>query len=283
MAISAANARNEVMEALANNSDRVVIDKASLGNAVAGQVFSLWRATGQPAQAAIPGTTPALCTSALTGALGLTNQTAPVTSYLAWLSLTAGNSGPGWEVHDRIAHSGGLVLNVTTLQSITGLNLTAGGLNPPAARLGASNYSDVQWFLEVYTDGGATASNATINVTYNDGTTANLNVVAVGGTLRAGRLIPLTPLIPTAQQGLFIRGINSVQLSANTTVAGNFGFTCTRQRTGVSTHVANKTEPFDWATLGLPEVPNDSCLQFVTTCITTSTGTLRGQGKLAHI
>lgn len=274
--------RDQLLDALANNSDRIVIDKASLANAVAGQLFSLWRATGQPAQGAIPGTTPALCTSALAGAISFTNQTAPVTSYLAWLSMTAGNSAMGVEVHDRIAHMGGLVLNVTTAQTITGLNLTSGGLNPPAARLGAANFSDGQWFLEVYTDGGATASNATVNVTYNDGSSGNLNVIAVGGTLRAGRMIALTPFIPTADQGKFIRGINSVTLSASTTVAGNFGFTYTRQRSGFGLALANKTETFDWAALGLPEVPNDSCLQLLVTCGTTSTGAIRGQGKIPH-
>lgn len=273
--------RDALLDALANNSDRVVIDKASLANAVAGQLFSLWRATGQPAQAAIP-TTAALCTSALTGAMAFANQTAPVTSYLGWMTLNAANSAVGVEVHDRIAHLGGLVLNVTTSQTVTGLNLTAGGLNPPTARLGAANYSDGQWFLEVYSDGGATASNATVNVTYNDGSTGNLNVIAVGGTLRAGRLIALTPFIPTGDQGKFIRGINSVILSASTGTAGNFGFTYTRQRTCVGLETAFKSLVADWAALGLPEVPNDSCLALVVTCSTTSTGVIRGQGKIPH-
>lgn len=274
--------RDDLINALANNSDRIVIDKASLANAVAGQIFSLWRATGQPAQGAIP-TTAALCTKALAGAMSFVNQTTPVTSYLAWLSLTAGNSAIGLEVHDRIAHLGGLVLNVTTSQTVTGLNLTAGGLNPPSARLGDANYSDGQWFLDVYTDGGATASNATINVTYNDASTGNLTVLAVGGTLRAGRRIPLTPQIPTADQGKFIRGINNVFLSASTGTAGNFGFTYTRQRTGLGLDAAFKTVPFDWAALGLPSIENDACLELVMTCSTTSTGTLRGQGKIAHV
>lgn len=271
--------RDGLINALANGPSRLVIDKASIANAVAAQIFSLWRATGQPAQAAIP-TTAAVPTSATTGAMSFTNQTAPATSYLAWLSLVTGNSALGMEVHDRIAHLGGLVLNVTTSQTVTGLDLST--LAPPAARLGAANYSDGQWFLEVYTDGGATASNATINVTYDDASTGNLNVVAVGGTLRAGRMIALTPLIPTAQQGKFIRGINSVILSANTTVAGNFGFTYTRQRTGVGVSLANRQETYDWAQLGLPEIPNDSCLMLVTTCGTTSTGAVRGQGKIIH-
>lgn len=271
----------QLLDALGNNSSRVVLDKASLANAVAGQFFSLWRATGQPAQGAIP-TTAAIPTSATTGAMGFANQTAPAKSYLAWLFASCSNSAMSPEIHDRVAHLGGLVLNVTTSQTVTGLDVSGSGLNLGADRRGDANYSDLQWWLEVYTDGGATASNATINVTYDDGSTGNLNVQAVGGTLRAGRMIPLTPLIPSAQQGRFIRGINSVILSASTGTAGNFGFTATRPRTALALPLANKTETADWASLGLPEIPNDACLQVVMLCGTTSTGTLRGGGKIAH-
>lgn len=274
--------RDQLINALANNNSRLVIDKASIANAVAGQIFSLWRATGQPAQAATPTTTPALPTKATTGAMDFTNQTSPAESYLAWLVLAAANSASSVEVHDRLANHGGLVLNVTTAQNITGLDLSASGLNVPAARLGASNYSDVRWALEVYSDGGATASNATVNVTYSDASTGNLNVIAVGGTLRAGRYIPLTDFIPTAQQGRFIRGINSVTLSASTGTAGSFGFTAARQRTAIGINTANKSEERDWAQLGLPIIPNDSCLFMTMTCGTTSTGALRGQGKIVH-
>jgi hypothetical protein len=160
--------------------------------------------------------------------------------------------------------------------------LGAAGLNVPAARLGSANYSDIQWWLEVYTDGGATASSATINVTYNDDTSGNLNVQAVGGTLRAGRMLALTPLIPTGSQGKFIRRVNSVILSASTGTAGSFGFTATRPRTATTLPLANLTGVFDWAQLGMPEIANDSCLQLVLLTSTTSSGTLRGGGKIAH-
>jgi hypothetical protein len=264
-------------------ADRIIIDKASIANAVAGQLFSLWRATGQPAQGAIPGTTPAIPTSATTGAMGFTNVTAPIYNFLLWAFAQSGNSAMSPEIWDRVAHMGGLVLNTTSPQTITGLDLGSGGLNLGADRRGASNYSDIQWFLEVYSDGGATASNATIAVTYNDDSTGNLNVQAVGGTLRAGRLIPLTPLIPTGSQGKFIRAIGSVTLSASTTTAGNFGFTAVRPRTAFSLPLANKTESFDWAQLGLPVIPNDACLMIAMLCGTTSTGTLRGGGKIGDI
>ena len=145
-------------------------------------------------------------------------------------------------------------------------------------RLGDANYSDVQWWLEIYTALGATGVNATVAVEYNDGSTGNLAAIALGATPRAGRLYPLI----SAVAGKFIRAVTGVTLSATTGTAGNFGITATRSRTSVSAPLLNKTEVFDWAQLGLPNIPNDSCLMMLMLCATTSTGTVRGQGKIAH-
>ena len=128
----------QMLNALANNSSRVVWDKASLSNAAAGQLFSLWRATGVPGQGAIP-TTAAVCTSALVGSIGFANQTAPVTSYYGWQAVATGNATSSVEIHDRLAHMGGLNGTLNTAQGA----LTLTGLS--ATRLGDTNYSDVQW------------------------------------------------------------------------------------------------------------------------------------------
>lgn len=263
-----------VVNALANNSSRVVIDKASIANTAAAQTVSLWRATGTPAQAAIP-TTAALATKALTGAIGFQNQTSPATSYIAWWTIATSNNAISVEIHDRLAHMGGLNATLTTAQTV-GVDLVT--LSLPVDRRGDANFSDCQWWLEWYTDTGATASNATVAVTYDDASTGNLALIAVGGTVRAGRMIPLIPAVT----GRFIRAVNSVTLSATTGTAGNFGVTATRPRTSISSNIANKTETFDWAQLGFPEAPNDACLQLIMLCSTTSTGTVRGQGKIAH-
>lgn len=266
--------RDQLIDALGNNSSRIVIDKASIANAVAGQVFSMWRATGVPAQAAIP-TTAVIPTHATTGAIGFTQQTAPSTSYLAWLFAIGSNSATALEVRDRVGEMGGLNGTLTTAQTV---NLDLQTLGLAAERRGDSNYSDIQWFLEWYTDTGATASNATVAVTYDDGSTGNLAVIAVGGTVRAGRMIPLVPAV----NGRFIRGVTSVTLSASTTVAGNFGVTATRLRTTVDMPLANFSNTRDWAQLGLPEVPNNSCLMLSVVCSSTTTGALRAGGKIAH-
>ena len=270
---------DQLVDSLANNASRIVLDKASLANQTAGRYCSLWRATGLPAQGAIP-TAAAVCTNATLGAVGFNQQTAPATSYLGILNFIGSNSAQTVEAHDRIAHMGGLVLNVTTAQTVTGMDLLT--LAPSADRIGDAAYADVQWWLEVYADGGATASNATINVTFDDGSTGNLNTLAVGGTLRIGNRLSVDALRSVAQQARNIRGINSVTLSASTGTAGNFGFTCTRPRTYAPVLLANLVSKLEWPQTGLSEIPNGSCVEFMILPSTTSSGTLRGGGKIIH-
>ena len=272
--------RDQLIDAMGNNSSRLVIDKANIANALAGAYFSLWRATGQPGQGAIP-TAAATCNNAMTGAMNFTQQTSPATSYGAWSNAVCSNNAVTIEVHDRLMHMGGLVGNVTTAQTVN-LNLNGVTADNMVERKGDANFSDVQWWAEWYTDTGATASNATVAVTYNDGTTGSLTTFAAGGTVRAGRMIPLNNLIPAAAAGKFIRSIDTVTLSASTGTAGSFGFTATRPRMTMPLLLANKMEAFDWAQLGLPEIFNSSCLSLIELCSTTSTGTVRGGGKIAH-
>jgi hypothetical protein len=270
---------DQLVNALANNSSRIIIDKASLANQTAGRYCAMWRATGQPAQGAIPATA-ALCTNTTTGAVSFVQQTAPATSYIGVIDVVGSNAAQTLEIHDRIAHSGGGNLTLTTAQTNIAVNLDT--LAPGADRIGDPAFGDVQWWLEVYADGGATASNATINVTFDDNTSANLNTLAVGGTIRIGNRFSVDSLRTTAQQGKNIKAINSVTLSASTGTAGNFGFTCTRPRAYLPMGLANFINKADWAALGLPEIPNGSCLELMLIPSTTSSGTLRGGGKIIH-
>ncbi|MGL4232000.1 MAG: hypothetical protein ACRCWJ_11615 [Casimicrobium sp.] len=270
-----------IVDALANNSSRVIIDKASIANTAASQIVSLWRATGQPGQGGIPAAT-ATCNNTTAGGMGFAQQTAPATSYLAYLSVTSGNNAMGMEIHDRLAHMGGLNGTLTTAQTVSLDLSTLLATDNIASRIGDANYSDVQWWMEWYADTGATASNATINVTYNDATTGNLTLVAVGGTVRASRVISLNALVPAAQSGKFIRAINNVTLSASTATAGNFGFTATRLRGAFPCDLGNRPNVFEWTATGLPEIHNGSCLFPIAICSFTNTGYFRGSGKIAH-
>ena len=271
--------RDQLIDGLGNNSSRIVLDKASIASQAAGTFVSLWRATGQPGQGAIPAAA-AVCNNALTGAIGFTQQTAPATSYGAYLEAATGNAAMTLEIHDRLAHMGGLNGTLTTAQTV-GIDFSALSSDNIAARKGDSNYSDIQWWLEWYTATGSTAVTATVNVTYNDGTTGALTV-SLTATRPASLMIPLNGLIPAAGAGKYIRGIVSVQLSATTGTAGSFGVTATRPRMTIGCPIANYKFVADWAALGLPEIFNGSCLFPIVLTSTTSSGTVRGGGKIAH-
>lgn len=274
--------RDQLINALANNSSRIMLDKASIANAAAGQYHSLWRATGQPGQGAIPAAA-AVCDNTLTGAIGFAQQTSPATSYGGWANAACSNSAVTVEIHDRLMHMGGLSGTVATAQTVNldvSANLATANLD---ARKGDANYSDVQWWLEWYTDTGGTGPvTATVNVTFNDGTTANLTGISIAATRRASFMQPLNGFIAAADSGKFIRDVNTVTLSATTGAAGSFGVTATRPRLTMPLPLANKMEVFDWAQLGLPEISNSSCLFPIQLASTTTTGTVRGGGKIAH-
>ena len=272
---------DNLVKALGNNSSRIVLDKASIASQTANSYCSLWRATGQPGQGAIP-TVVATCNNTTVGTIGFNQQMSPSTSYGAYLEIATGNAAMTMELHDRLANMGGLNGTLTTAQSVN-LDLnTLLATDNIDTRKGDANYSDVQWWLEWYTATGGTAVTATIVVTYNDGTTGNLSVLSLAAARPASHMIPLNSLIPSAQSGKFIRGIVSVTLSATTGTAGNFGVTVTRPRMTLSSPFANFKFIADWAQLGLPEIYNSSAIFPIVLTSTTSTGTVRGGGKIAH-
>lgn len=233
--------------------------KSSIANAAAGFLFSLYRAAGsKPAQPAIPGAA-AVCTNATAGAIAL-----PFTvsgGNALYCDATAMQFAVAGQLRlvDRIIHHGGL----------NGTVLTAQAINTPAIPAGIDP-AKCRWFAEWYADTGATASNATFAVTHTDATTANI-VIAVGGTVRAGRKIELVS--PVGKPIASIQQLTS--LSASTGTAGNFGVTC-QQYTGIKIGVlaANTSNEYESLMRKMPRA--DACLTVEVLCTTTSTGNLEG-------
>ena len=272
---------DELISAMGNNSSRLVLSKSNITNATTGQFHSLWQATGQPGAGATP-TAVAVPDIDTVGAIRFSQQIAPATSYIGLLEANCTNSGTTLEIHDRICHMGGLNGTVTTAQTVNMDLSTLLATNNLDARKGDANYSDVQWWLEWYSPTGATVVNATVNVTYDDGTTGNLTVVSLAATRRAAFMQPLNYLIPAGAAGKYIRGVNNVTLSATTGTVGNFGVTATRYRAANFLPVANARFTADWAALGLPEVVNDSCLFAIQIANSSSTGIVNATGKIVH-
>jgi len=271
---------NHLVKALGNNSSRIILDKAS-SSISANNFASLWRMTGQPGQGAIP-TTAVTCNHTTVGSIIFTQQTAPVSSYGAYLEIMTSNATTSLEIHDRLVHMGGLSGTVTTAQTV-GIDLnTFLATDNIDIRKGDADFSDIIWWLEWYTGTGATVVNATVNVTYNDGTTGNLNSISLASGRPVSNTIPINSFIPAAASGKYIRGVNNVTLSATTGTAGNFGITATRPRMSLSSPIANFKQIVDWAQLGLPEIYNSSSLFPIIYSTTATSGTIRGNGKIVH-
>lgn len=261
-----------VINGLGNAAQQLVVNKASISSQVAGGFTSLWRATGTPAQGAVPSAA-AVCDKSLLGAMGFNNPTGGQSSYLARLMMLSANSATDVQVHDRLAHMGGLSGTVTTAQTVSvDASLTTSNL---ALRKGDDNYSDVQWWIEWYTATGSTAVTATVTYTNAAGTTGRTTTVALAASVAASRMLPI---IGTG--GEFIKSVQSVTLSATTGTAGSFGVTATRALCGLSCGLANSSVIGDWAMIGFPRVHDDACLLLVMIPGTTTSGALYGTGKV---
>lgn len=256
-------------------SPRLPLQRASLSTMVAGSEGSLWRGTGFPAQGNTPSTA-AICNAATTGALPLATRAGDQDRLLGLVALMAAAAGHTILFEDRLMHMGGLSGTVTTAQTV-GVSLYDNLANSNlAARIGLSNYSEVEWYLEWYTATGSTAATPTAAVTYHDGTTGTVNAWVAGGTalpvsVAASRRYKLSPT-----NGKYIRSVETVTLSASTGTAGSFGVTAVRRLAQCCCAIANQLQVFDWSQLGAPKIEDNACLTMGQMCITTSTGALAG-------
>ena len=251
--------------------NKQLVSKASLSSQAANTWVSLWRATGYPAQGAIPAAA-AVCNDTTTGAHPLPTSTAGA-QYWAGHTMRSGNSGMLTIAYDRLAHMGGLVGNVATAQNA---NIDLATLGVSAARIGASDYTEIDWWLEWYTATGSTAVTATVNVTYSDASTGNLNTISLAATRPAGFFANLREYLPTAKSGLGIKGVNTVQLSATTGTAGSFGVTAGRQISEATTLVANYPTTERFSASAMPDIRDDSCIAWAVLTTTTTSGALVG-------
>ena len=250
------------------------INKASIANATAGFLMSLWRATGTPTQGAIPGAA-AICTASLTGAIPRVAAGGGRHQHIAGLVAAPSINASRLWIVDRLGHMGGLSGTVTTEQAVN-LDISGTDNNLPNRR-GAADYSEVQWFIEIYTDIGTTAVNYTVRYTRADGTAdqTTAQFEQIGSTTnsrnRAGRLIPII-----AANGDRIRAVQGITLAASTGTAGSFGVTALRNLCSINMGSVGSGNDRDWFGLGAPRVHDEACLALTHMPASTSTGTVVG-------
>lgn len=238
-----------------------------------------WYSTWQPVKwgaggaGAAPGTTQRLCTDATQGRLGVfTNPSGGETlRLLGWHHATM--QGSVDVLYDRIKDVSGLVMNVATSQSVT-INLT----DAAAAGRCASDGSDVEWWFEVFSAGGAT-SVVSITVTYTNQAGTSGRTATVVGSLVGASMFPvyrMHPIMPYLQSGdTAIQSIQSIQLNTSSGTAGNLGIVALK-RYATFWSATSQGMPQDFAMLGMPNVPSDACF-FIMTYATGTGGIKTGQ------
>jgi hypothetical protein len=269
-----------LINSLRNSSyQQLIVDKASLTNQLAGFWGSYWTSTGFPTAGAIPAAAVAVCNNSLTGGIRTVNPIGTDKMYIGSIDAMMINGLQSVEIHDRLVHMGGLsgIVSTPTAQNvlIDLANTTLLSASNLDARKGAADYSEVHWWVENYTDCGATTVTLTANAIFSDGTSGNLTGLSLQ-RFRTGQSYLLNSLIPAAQAGKYIRGINTITLSANTTGAGNFGVTCTIFKASVFLPIASMTEKRYWRCISMPEIKASSCLSLIAPAsITGNPGALR--------
>lgn len=270
----------EQLKKAQNKKQILMMGKNSISNTTAGFFFSSWRmGAGQLAQGAIP-TTGTLIGEPLLGCPDIRDALSGQSTYITKAEFYSASTGNDIQIHDRLGHCGGLSGIVTTAQTV-GIDLSLTTFDM-ANRRGASDYSDVQWWVEIYTDIGGTAT--TFNISYTDsvGTSGKtITATAIGSTTnsqnRSGRLIPILP-----NDNLGIRSIQNLTLTATTGTAGNFGVCATRAVAGIPSVLGYNRVSMDFIDLGMPKISQESALMFIVIPSGSSTGTISGYLELVQ-
>jgi hypothetical protein len=257
-------------------STKTAINPTNFG---AGQTASFWLASGSPTTGITPTGTTLILSDTTTGAIPFAQQTSPNKSYLVELNVAAVGNLQTIEIHDRLMHISSIANSVS--QSITNFDMSTHlATNNLDARKGDANYSDVQWWVEILTNGSTTAVNLTPTVVYNDGTTGNLTAITGLSLQRQTRIFPLNSFIPAADSGKYIRGVTSV--ISSTTQTGSIAFVATRYRGCVLPDYQGKPFKRGWTDLGMPEIYNQSCLFPIIIATGTTISNINYNGIIAH-
>jgi hypothetical protein len=253
----------------------ISISKVTIATQSAAGLSSLWRATGVPVQGAIPTATASTCLTTLTGGYFADGKAQPyevatgLTAYVGTINVS-NTLACGAMLYDRIMHNGGLSANVTSLTAITGFDLS--GITD---RLIATDYSNIHWFAEIYSDIGTTGG--VLTVTYDSPTaTSRTTTITLGGASPANQDSRVVRIYPAS--GHPIKLINSVRLTTATGTAGSWGLTAARPIVYHNIPAVTITgSNLDFAGTGMPILATSgSCLFHIITTSSTSTGQLDG-------
>lgn len=218
---------------------------------IAGRMASMWTYDGMPAGGAVP-TAAAIPDRTTTGALPFTAPGGGREKFLISAGIAPSVAGV-FLLYDRLFHIGGLSGTSTAAQTVQG------AVPSPALTRNTGGAGNMVW-VEIYAAIGTTASSITMTYTNQDGTTGRTSSVLIGAT--SMREVTRVLRIPLAAGDSGVRAVASVQLSATTGTAGNFGVTIAQPLAWIPVGASGAGGWRDYTT-GLPGIPTihpDACL-----------------------
>jgi hypothetical protein len=217
---------------------------------IAGRMASMWQYDGYPAGGAVP-TSAAVCDRTTPGALPFTPPGGSREKFMVSAGVAPLTAGL-YLLYDRLLHIGGLSGTLTTAQTVQGTTPA------PALTRNTGGVGNIAW-AEIYTAIGTTGTTLTMNYVDQDGNSASSTTnIGATGFREATRVLRL----PLAAGDTGIRSVTSVQLTASTTTAGNFGITIARPLAWVPVGAAGSGGWRDYTTglPGIPAIDSDACL-----------------------
>jgi len=163
-------------------------------------------------------------------------------------------------LYDRLVHTSGLSGTVTTAQTVNTAALTR-----------YTSGVGVEIFIEHYTATGASAATLTVNYTNQDDAAKTTSIA-----FYASPLAGLMQLVPLAAGDTGAKSVQSVQLSATTGTAGDFGITLIKTITELAPDTAGAGKVFGPFAVGIPAIQPSACLATMVLTSTTSTGIITG-------
>jgi len=221
---------------------------------VAGRGCSLWEYDGMPSKGAVP-TSGVIPDRTTQGAIPFTAPGGGRDKQLIGASITPSVAGV-YLLYDRLFHIGNLSGASTASQSVQG-----SPASPALTRNtgGAGNIA----FYEIYTIIGTASTTLTMTYTNQGGTGSRTSTINIGAT--GFREVTRIQRIPLAAGDFGIQSVQSIQLTASTTTAGNFGITIAQPLAWIPVGAAGLMGWRDYTT-GLPGIPvinTDACLSLM--------------------
>jgi hypothetical protein len=240
---------NDIAAALASDQ-RINVLKNITAPKGAGAFQSAWLATGYPGAGSAPPAYTAgsgyTADKSTAGAMRLTNGA--VKLWLAQMSLACSLVGT-LTIYDRLWSCSGMGYAAGTY------TVTTPGSLP--ARITDSGVGCELW-VEQFVAAGAASGTLTANYRNTLNEAKSGVIAAVVSAPVVGQMQP----VPLQTGDLGIMQLTSIVTSATWT-SGTFGMTILKRLVSIEINTANIGRILDWATLGLPDIPNDACLAFM--------------------